>query len=246
MTRIKTTPIFLLLCIACVHYSHANMVNDALLKHKWQSVITFTGGAAHGQNLAHTQIIPVTTSAKNYTFVPGNTSGNRLLLGIYSAFEHQFYTKKRVQLGISYYQPIAYKVSGTVSASTFNTPLSYHYSVSVQQVLAESKWLVEQERLLPYLSGGIGVGWATAKHFISALPNHFSYDKNTQVHFSYSIGTGIDLKYQDHLRFGMGYRFMSFGSYQTAYGTTKLSTGIDALNGQNVYVNAIVAQVSFL
>lgn len=223
----------------------AASIHDRILSAGWSPVLTLAAGAGFAGPLAKTQYITVPDTAVIYTFQPAQDTPTRLLLGVYAAFERAIIRDYRLQLGVSYFQPLSYQVTGAVSVPHVQNVSQYSYNLTLQQLLAEARFVYQHEQFLPYISGGVGVGWIETGSFSTNFPGKLSFGTLATSNVNYSVGAGMDFKVCPGARVGVGYRFMSLGQYSTAHGKTTLSSGLPPLFANDIYVNALVLQISF-
>lgn len=187
-----------------------------------------------------------------------NNSSNKSL-GIAGGFiggEIIVNPKLSLQLGLSYYQPSPYKVSGILTQGIANCDaeidsFNYNYRVLPRQFLVESKLLYTlQNKYHPYAIFGLGGASNKAYSYQVNFPGFLTFspiftDKTTAT-FSYSIGIGIDVDIMSHFRAGIGYRFVDFGRVGFGLATIDTTPMPSTLNQTHLYANAALAQLTYL
>jgi opacity protein-like surface antigen len=130
------------------------------------------------------------------------------------------------QVGIGYYQPQSFTMSGILTQS-FHSGFSpqqyaYEYDVLVQQLMFEGKFLFLMSRyFLPYVTAGFGVAFNDASGFEANFPLHvvsLHFKQHTQATATFQVGVGVDIDLFDHLRAGVGYRFTDLGKSRVSQG----------------------------
>ena len=224
----------------------ARSFHDVLLSLEWRPVVTLSVGGSDARNMARTQTLSANSESAIYAFTPHQPSSPQPLLGAYASFEHPLSENKFLQLGVSYFQPYTSKVLGNVSSTSASQPLAlYRYTVNLQQLLAESKFIYKMGRYMPYLATGLGVGWIETGSFSSTLPTKLSLGSSTTSNLSFGVETGVDITCSLRVCLGFGYRFMYFGKYETKSGHTKIFSELGSLNAPHIYANALIVHLRF-
>ena len=245
MSHKTTLFCFIVPLISLSHKVNAKNFHDYLIAQHWKPVVNLTVGESYARQIAHPQALSIGGNDKIYHFTPYRQVGAQLLLGAYAAFEHAIDDRKSLQLGLSYFQPFSYKIEGDVTSTHFRHVASYRYHITLQQLLAEGKFIYKLKQYRPYLAAGVGEGWSGASNFSSKFPTKLSFQSHIKSNLSYSFETGIDLQCHFWVCPGIGYRLISFGDYVTQPGKTKLSKGPGKLSSQHLYANAIVVHLLF-
>ena len=222
----------------------------------WTPLISLGAGAAiitdAGQSQNFPAAIPGVFEFYNYAN-DQKTQTPPVLDGFVGAEWHKS-PRVALQLGLDYNQPAPYSVNGTLTqgldAQSANT-YTYHYNVSSQQLLVESKLLyMGMGAFHPYLLAGLGAAFNTANTYSTNVPYTESFTRAYQDHtttaWSYALGTGLDFDITPHIRFGLGYRFADLGEVALGAGTINDVAVTGTLSQTHLYTNEILAQLTAL
>jgi len=167
-----------------------------------------------------------------------------------------------IQLGLSYYQLSSVRVAGTLSQGTDTITrldwqqFDYRYKIISRQALVEAKLVASWYDVLhPYIEAGIGASFNNAYHysvtFISTNPVNEVfvtpvYKDNTNTAFSYRAGLGIDIDIIDHVRLGVGYRFVDWGKADLGSGYIGSAVINNTLEQPHLYSNGGEVQLTLI
>ena len=213
---------------------------------------TITGGLSKISNPASQNYFPEELCFFNYQplhpnsqFLIGGTIGTEL------AFSH--YYLHAIDLGLSYYEPKAFSQKGLLNqgADIFSTSYyQYAYTIKSRQVMVESKFLFKvNDKILPYLSTGIGQAYNKAGPYYTTVPPLLEFTpifpNQKQSHLSYMLGIGVDLILgKTGFRLGAGYRYNNPGSVNLGRGQLD-NVPIPFTLKQHLYNNQFILQASY-
>jgi opacity protein-like surface antigen len=182
------------------------------------------------------------------------SGGNDLepVAGVFLGLETELYKNFQGQFGFSYYQNRTFNFTGSVYQ--FATPsmnnLAYHYQLSSQRFMAETKLLsTYKKHYHPYLTAGLGeaINQAYQYHEVPVstadVPMSQGFNNRTHQTFTYQLGLGLDIDLNSHVCLGAGYRFLDLG--KAGLGPTPLQEGNQTISYDHLYVNEFLMQLSF-
>lgn len=124
------------------------------------------------------------------------------------------------QLGITYSTSSPAHLQGHVwqAAEAAFDNFVYQYHIKHQHIAIAGKLLSTQfnKTVLPYLSGSLGVGF-NRSYYYSETPIIFEaitpapFTHHYQTTFTYTIGTGLQKLFSQHLQLGIGYELSNWG-----------------------------------
>jgi opacity protein-like surface antigen len=216
-------------------------------------ILTLSAGGISAK-VGRTQTLNAENDFSNYQYqnrggysgqvIAGGFIGNELLL------QHDVY----LQTGLAFYQPASFLASGMLTQG-IDEPSSdqyvYHYRVNSRQILVETKLLgTVHATFHPYLLVGIGAGFNKAYAYTADLPlyNTFTpqFTAAQQASFSYSLGAGLDVTMNKHLRIGVGYRFSNLGKANLGSGLLDTQNFAETITQSNLYASHLIAQLTYL
>lgn len=101
------------------------------------------------------------------------------------------------------------------------------------------------DRFSLYAMAGVGVAHINSEGYQSNPERRFA--NNSQNNFAYSLGVGADMKLNDRITVGTGYRYVDMGDIETGYNTfaNRINARDEQLKGrlkeQNLFLQARVA-----
>lgn len=153
---------------------------------------------------------------------------------IYVGKQRAWHANDQVRVGLAIAATSRATLMGTIwdDADPNFDNFTYRGEVEQLRVMAEGKWLYDwRDTLLPYLSGGIGVGFNRSYDFTNTpklveqvAPPAFT--NTTHTAFTYTLGVGLEKKLDKRCTVGIGYQFADWGKsyFGTASGQT-IGTG---------------------
>lgn len=137
------------------------------------------------------------------------------------------------------------------------TAYNYGYTVQSQQIMAVTRLLIPAyQKTYPYVYGGLGVNFTHSGKFTADTSETGSinltptFQNRSQIKFAYALGAGVDASISEHIRLGLGYRFTDLGKASLKNGVVMINnnalTTAFTLETQRMYVNQLIAQVSYL
>ena len=240
-------------CITCAISINAFAVKVG--PYDVRPVATFTGAYA---------IITPNGQSQRYVFSDGSLFNLRAnsstqhegLVGLFIGGEYQFQPQFALQLGLGYYQPSPFTVTGTDIQGVVNSPATfnsyaYNYTVNLRQLLVESKALYTwNTRFHPYVSLGLGASFNNAYNYNVNNPPFLTfapqYRKGNSNNFSYRVGLGVDVDATDNLRFGIGYHYAGYGNVDLGSGQIDNISIPGTLKQSNLNVSEIVGEITLI
>jgi opacity protein-like surface antigen len=228
----------------------------------WQAIISgrpilavgagadITSDLSTAQNFPFNQPIIDT----RFQYSPNHTTTTEPVLDVFAGAEWKMTPRWTLQLGLGYNQASPFEVNGSFQQGIL--PLlsqinyDYRYNIRLRQALVESKWAyLFKDRYRPYFFLGVGTAINTASNYLAYVPFPNltrQYKNNTEAHFSYSLGAGIDIDLVEKLRLGIGYRFSDVGKVALGAANIFGNEVAGTLSQSHVYVNEVLMQFTFL
>ena len=205
------------------------------------------------------------TGTDSDVFTYNNTGGrkNTGFIGVFLGAEHSLSFISRpvffMQTGVEYNSFGKIGVNGihTVGVEPqTSTTYRYNYHFQTQQVLGTLRlFTTTHERFHPYGELGLGAAFNHAGQYNATTTETGSinltpgFSSQNQTQFSYSLGLGIDTEVNTKIRLGLGYRYSNFGSSSLGTGVVTFNNYQSpvpfALGGSKVYVNQLIARISY-
>lgn len=222
------------------------------VENRFHTVLTLLGGKTWTHVGKSQSFEPLPDLSFNYN--ASNTNQHKRTWGVFIGEEFRLNPWWAIQLGGSYYQIAGFQPSGLLIQGFVPAPLvqsNYSYSVRSKQFYLESKLLANLFGIIhPYVSAGAGkaynqvYGYQIANQLIGPITP--LYTSKTNVNFTYSVGTGIDLDLTRNLRLGAGYRFADLGKVNLGEGTVS-GLGVDmTLKQKHLYAKQLFAQITLV
>ena len=203
-----------------------------------------------------------TISGKNQTFYltpeiektySASKSNNTLISGaFFLGLQKNLFSQWLGQLGLVVAVSTKDTLQGTIwdDADPQFDNYRYQYKIQSSRVAVQGKLLINKHyRLMPWISGSLGVGFNHAYGFTNtpliyeALPND-NFSSQTRSAFTYSLGAGLQQKLNQHWQVGMGYEFVDWGRSQLARAACqRLNSG---LQFNHVYTNGILFNLTYI
>lgn len=126
---------------------------------------------------------------------------------------------------------------------------TYNYQIEHTHLLLQGKILVEGYAIIPWLSGGAGIGFNKAQSFqntptlFEALPNN-NFTSNTTTTFTYTISAGIQKSLSKNWQIGIGYEFADWGDSQLGRAPEQVLNGGLGLN--HLYTNGLLFNLTYI
>jgi len=250
------------LCMSSVLYTTASVATPSFLAQyfaaqDWHRIATLTGGIGFNSKAGTNHSFPAQGNILSfYNYDSSHATESHGYVGGMLGAERRVNKNWLMQLGLGYYQPSSFNASGHVTqGADSETANQYAYSYTIQshQLLAEAKFLYngcDSNLSHPYFTAGIGGAWNNSTDFsVNIVPQFTAFSNQFSNHsvgsFSYDLGLGMDVNFSQKTRLGFGYRFTDFGSAST--GTSKIDDvqTTYALSQSHLYLNALIAQLSF-
>ncbi len=128
---------------------------------------------------------------------------------------------------------------------------TYRWNVASDVVLLSSKLnFIRWANLLPYVKGGIGMGFNQANSYLErALPGVTSrispgFGNRTTTVFAYRLGVGLDWEVKSDLFISLGYEFTDLGKFRSASGINSWQG--DVLSSEKYTSNSVVLGFTYL
>jgi hypothetical protein len=156
-------------------------------------------------------------------------------------------------LGLRYQHLFSENIGGTITQYSLPEFLNYTYqwdiSSNVWTVSAKLD-LFEYAYFKPYVDGGLGVADNTAKRYretalAGVTPRESpGFGEHTTTQFTYHLGAGLDIPFNDHVTASVGYEFQDLGSVSSFQGQT--SWAAERLNLDRYRANTFFLSVSYV
>ena len=156
------------------------------------------------------------------------------------------------QLGLAIADSSNLRFAGDIWDDTdplFNN-YNYNYKIQHTNIAVKGKLLWDGNYwLMPWLSGGIGLGINHAHHFNSsptiypALPTP-NFDSHTETSFTYSVGVGLQKALNANWQVGAGYEFSDWGA--SYLGRASEQTTNKGPGYSHLYTNGLLFNVTYL
>lgn len=202
-----------------------------------------------------------TANENNFIYTANDNGGdNGFVGGFFGAETGFFHPGMIVQLGIEYdaFGTISVQGQHFVGADDLTyTPYEYRYTFQTQQLLGAAKLLATMyDRFHPYAAVGLGAAFNNASDFrafthqpdpLNIAPVYFDTNSTS---FSYTLGLGVEGDFNDHFRWGLGYRYSNFGTVGFGNGTVRFNNYVANtpfnFSTSNAYANQFLAQITYL
>jgi opacity protein-like surface antigen len=214
-------------------------------------IVTFSLGSDR-TNVFSSKSITLIPPFQN-AYVGTNHYDTEAVMGLFVGAEAQFLQDWAYQLGLSYFQTSALTENGNVyqfSDPAFNN-LMYQYQIQSRRVSVETKVSHAFRQIWhPYVTAGLGeafnkaYGYSESPITSDAVPMTQAFGSHSSRSFTYSVGLGIDVDLQEHLRVGVGYRFVDLGNARL--GTTPLQSDNSTISNTHLHTNEFLAQFSYV
>ena len=127
---------------------------------------------------------------------------------------------------------------------------SYQYKIKHSGIIVKGILFFDKGYwLLPWISGGIGVGFNKAHNFTNtpliyeAIPNP-NFRDHTQTALTYTLGAGVQKKLNQHWQVGLGYEFSDWGKSKLNRATDQTINSGLSLN--HLYTNGLLLNITYL
>jgi opacity protein-like surface antigen len=126
---------------------------------------------------------------------------------------------------------------------------TYSYHVSHTSIALKGKLLADMGYIvIPWISGSLGVGFNYASGFTNTptlsealvMPN---FKSQTTAAFTYTLGTGIQVKLDPHWQVGVGYEFADWGNSQLSRAPSQ--TQSSGLSLSHLYTNGVLFNLTY-
>lgn len=213
-------------------------------------VSTFSGGVVWTREHS-TQTLYITPDIEKI-YTP-NQITNELFYGeIFVGLKKRLSPILQGQLGLALAVASDTTLSGYVGddADTEFNNHTYRYKIHHNHLAIKTKLLANRGYgLLPWVSGGIGLGFNHAHAYINtplffealATPNFTSHSQTT---FSYTLGAGVQKSLTSHWQIGIGYEFSDWGKSQL--GRAVAQTTPSGLTLNHLYTNGVLCNLTYL
>lgn len=218
----------------------------------WHPLVMVTGGELFTSNAG--RYTEFAQGFSKFRYQPTEGSQYKPLYGLSIGNEMYISPHFAWQSAISFYRDSHLNVSGSLTQGV--TPPSsdiygYSYAIATQQLLLENKLMARvNNRLLPYFTFGLGTAFNNSYDFrTTAQPTLVftpQFPSKKVSSFSYNLGVGVDVNIEPHTRLGLGYRFTNFGRTSLGNGTINTTALPYTLSQSHLYVNELVAQISYV
>lgn len=223
---------------------------EQILSHFSPHVVTVSAGPAWSSNGSHQTIL--LQPDLEQTFAASNTSHSLSSGEIFLGLQRELNARFAGQFGLALALSSNANMTGDIwqdADPNFNN-FSYDYQISHTHVAVKGKLLADIAYVVkPYVSGGLGVGFNRAHHFI-ITPKLFqqlappAFQSNTTTSLTYTLGAGIQKSMNEHWQVGVGYEFADWGRTQLnrAPGQT-LNSG---LSQSSFYTHSLQFSISYI
>jgi opacity protein-like surface antigen len=223
-------------------------------KYQLRPLLTITGGYSMMTELHQDQeyLFPDGSAFNLYS----SSAVHEGSAGAFMGAEYQLQPEFAIQMGLGYYQPSPFVIHGhenqgiSGSPDTFNY-YNFQYKINLRQLLLETKLLYSWRTIFhPFISLGLGSSFNNAYNYQINYPSFLTFSpefyNNTQNHFSYRLGLGIDIDATENLRIGIGYSYADFGIADLGAGHIGSAKIAGTLRQTHLNVNAIFAQLTLI
>lgn len=228
----------------------AGTIGDIPQNH-WRWVGALSAGPVWASG-GKTQTISLTPEIIK-TYTANKASSNSLIYGeLFGGVQKNLTQIMQGQFGLAVATTSNASISGDIwddAEPQFNNHI-YSYKIQHNHLAVKGKLLVDKyTRLIPWLSGSIGVGFNYANSFQNiptifeamADPNFASYTKTT---FTYSVGVGLQTTLTLHWQAGIGYEFADWGSSRLDFAPGQTLNSGPSLN--HFYTNGLLFNLTYL
>ncbi|MBV8801442.1 MAG: outer membrane beta-barrel protein [Gammaproteobacteria bacterium] len=215
-------------------------------------MVTFTMGGDQANIATHATNIIFIPPFFN-TYVPANNDDLDLFGGIFLGAETTVNLNWSWQYGISYYQASPFEMQGTINQ--FGNPefanLTYTYEIQSRRAFLETKVLYSILKLAhPYLNLAIGEAFNKACNYkeypvtSDAVPMADPFENKISHQLTYFIGLGMDFDMNQHMRLGVGYRYVNLGKAEL--GDSPLQQDTTTIENNSIHMNEYFVQLTLL
>lgn len=214
--------------------------------------VALSGGLSW-TNSGSSQVILLEPDLLN-NYIPNNINNSNLLGNgeFFAGIQRSFFPQVQSQFGVAFYLSSFAKLNGYIQQdgdSGFQN-YTFQYKVQHSHLALKTKWIAENAyNMNPYLSGSIGVGFNRSYGFaaspivLQAPPMPPFQDKNRTA-FTYTLGAGFQHTVSEHLSFGLGYQFVSWGANSLA--RTEGQSLSNGLHLNSIYTHGVEFNISYL
>jgi opacity protein-like surface antigen len=198
------------------------------------------------------QAITIFAPFQNYYYQ--HTNDTETVGSVFLGAELPFLNKWAWQLGAAYYQNITpFNPTGVVYqfADFDYGNLTYNYSLKSQRYLIQTKLLYAINDIIhPYITGGAGEAVNKSYSYYELpvssadVPMQETFANKTVHSFTYSLGLGLELAVNEHLRFGVGYNYVNLG--RAGLGVAPSQDSTDTLKLNNLNTNEFMMTLSLV
>jgi outer membrane autotransporter protein len=131
-------------------------------------------------------------------------------------------------LGLRYQYLTSFNVSGTIQqyASVANTNYDYNLNVSAHVLSVFGKLDIYQfKHFAPYVTLGFGQAFSNVAGYSESAQDGViprvsaGYQNKNNLNMTYSVGLGVDYKFNRKLSMSLGYEYANFGKLKTGNGS---------------------------
>lgn len=212
-------------------------------------VLTLSGGLAFAYPGQAQTLFLSPSIEKYYTANSTNQlmASGELFFGLQQTWTPHFQT----QIGLAFGGTDNAKVSGDIwddGLAMFDN-YTYQYKVSNVHLSLKGKMLGNWGwKYKPWISASIGAAWNRAYDFSNtpsiyeALPTP-NFANKTSNAFTYSLGFGVDYRWNNEWSIGLGYEFADWG--KSELGSASGQTTGQGLAMQHVYTQSLLVNLSY-
>jgi opacity protein-like surface antigen len=136
----------------------------------------------------------------------------------------QYYDSLKAELAIDY------KPNTNSSFNTSNTNISFGYT-STALMLNASYDFILNEKFVPYIKGGIGMAWNSAKDYVykdQSMPSANTYPGATNNNFAWLAGIGMEFRHSQYIAAFLEYKYLNRGKIITQSNVTNSGVTLNA------------------
>ncbi|HHR1366092.1 TPA: outer membrane protein [Legionella pneumophila] len=216
----------------------------------WNWVGTFSAGPVW-ESAGRTQTFYLTPDIEK-TYV-ANQSSSALFDGeVFLGAQKALTQTLQGQLGLAVGFTSNANLTGVIwdDADPLFDNFTYNYKIQHTHVAVKGKLLADAGFwLIPWVSGGLGVGFNDAHGFHStplifeALPTP-DFSSHTQTTFTYTVGAGVQKALNAHWQVGAGYEFADWG--KSSLGRAPEQTQNSGLALNHLYTNGVLFNLTYI
>jgi opacity protein-like surface antigen len=221
----------------------------------WHPLITLNLGVASSATVGQTQNFASNFNLEGfYDYLARQRRQNNLNFGAFLGIERLMPERSILQIGAEYNQALPFYAKGTLtqgadaqSASAY----SYQYQVLTRQILLESKLLyMAHADYHPYLLGAVGMACNSVSDYSTSAPSSYvltrQYQNSLSYSWTYAVGLGFDVDFDERWRVGLGYRFTDLGKASLGQSTIDGVYVAGTLSQRHIYANELMGQLTVM